>query len=294
MKINRAFLLLCILLSCFSFADPISPPSDALRKQLSLSPFYKKSLDDHGFSILSSEKTSDYALHEAAYILDHMLQNRDDLRAALIKANVRLVIMADNEFTTQIPEHSHLRPPQGSKLTGPQYWDKRARGLGGTRSDPVVSCGEENLLNLKGDPYTGENILIHEFSHILQKRGLYDADRPLHDKISEAYLKAKEEGLWKGTYAMTDYSEYFAEAVQSWFDCNAHNNASHGDVDTRDKLKKYDPRLAALLEKVFPTNDWRYTPTTQRPDSPHLIGFDRATAPTFSWPPDLLQAWRNP
>ena len=288
----RLISIFLLLLTTFAFAKQpqISPPSPDLQKQLNLSPFYKKSLDDHGLWIVSSEKPSDFALYEAAYIVDHMLANRDDLRAALIKNNVRLVVMAYNEFTTDIPEHSHLRPPKDSKLTGKQYWDRRARGLGGTRADPLTSCGEENLLNLKGDPYAGENILIHEFSHIIQNVAIRNTDPDLHRKITEAWNQAKSEGLWKGTYAITDDNEYFAEATQSWFDCNAHNNASHGDIDTRDKLKKYDPRMAELLAQVYRDNDWRYTPTTNRPDSPHLAGFDRAIAPVFSWRPDLLKS----
>jgi hypothetical protein len=294
MKINRIFFII-LLLASICLADPprVTPPSDQLQKQLNLSPFYKKTLDDHGLFIISSEKPSDYALYEAAYILDHMLQNRDDLRAALIKNNVRLVVMAYNEFTTDIPEHSQLRPPAGSKLTGKQFWDRRARGLGGTRTDPLTSCGEENLLNLKGDPYAGENILIHEFSHIIQNVAIRNTDPDLHQKISDAYNQAKSEGLWKGTYAITDDNEYFAEATQSWFDCNAHNNASHGDIDTREKLKKYDPRMAELLAQVYRDNQWRYTPTTERPDSPHLAGFDRATAPAFAWPAELLKTPRE-
>src|SRR5258706_11756305 len=169
MKIKS--LLFSLLFASITFADSlkISPPSPDLQKQLNLSPFYKKSLDDHGLFIISSEKPSDFALYEAAYILDHMLQNRDDLRAALIKNNVRLVVMAAGEFTTDIPEHANLRPPKDSKLTGKQFWDRRARALGGSRSDPVCSCAEENLLNLKGDPYHGESTLDHDFSHILPK-----------------------------------------------------------------------------------------------------------------------------
>jgi len=290
MKIKS--LLFSLLFASITFADSlkISPPSPDLQKQLNLSPFYQKSLDDHGLFIISSEKTSDFALYEAAWILDHVLANRDDLRAALIKNNVRIVVMAYSEFTTDIPEHANLRPPKDSKLTGKQFWDRRARGLGGTRSDPLTSCGEENLLNLKGDPYAGENILIHEFSHIIQNVAIRNTDPDLHKKITELWKSARDEGLWKNTYAITDDNEYFAESVQSWFDCNAANNAVHNDIDTRDKLKKYDPRMADLLAQVYRDNDWRYTPTTKRPDSPHLAGFDRSTAPIFKWRPDLLNA----
>jgi hypothetical protein len=159
--------------------------------------------------------------------------------------------------------------------------------LGGTPSDPLTSCGEENLLNLKGDPYRGENILIHEFAHIIMNVAIRNAEPDTHKKIIDHWKSARDEGLWKNTYAISDDNEYFAECVQSWFDCNAKNNAVHNDIDTRDKLKDYDPRMAELLTQIFRNNDWRYTPTTARPDAPHLMGFDRATAPTFKWPADL-------
>jgi len=284
MKRLTIFLL---LFTSLSLADPqrISPPSPELQQHLHLDPFYKKSLDDHGLWIVSSEKPSDFALHEAAWIIDHVLANRDDLRKALIDHNVRIVVMACNEFTTDIPEHSHLKAPKATTLPAKQYWDRRARGLGGTRSDPLTSCGEENLLNLKGDPYRGENILIHEFAHIIMNVAIRNLEPDTHEKITELWKSARDEGLWKNTYAITDDNEYFAECVQSWFDCNAKNNAAHNDIDTREKLKKYDPRMAELLEQVFRNNDWRYTPTTQRPDSPHLKDFDRTNAPTFSWRP---------
>jgi hypothetical protein len=290
MKIKFTLLLLVLISSAFAEPARVAPPSEQLQNQLNLTSFYRKSLNDQGLWIVSSEKPSDYALYEAAWIIDHVLANRDDLRAALIKANVRVVVMAASEFTTDVPEHSKLRAPAGSKLTGKQYWDKRARGLGGTRSDPLTSCGEENLLNLKGDPYRGENILIHEFSHIV---AIHNTDPAMHKKINEAWQQAKVDGLWKGTYAITNDNEYFAECVQSWFDCNAANNAVHNDIDTRQKLKKYDPRMAELLAQVFPGNDWRYTSTTQRLDAPHLAGFDRAAAPVFAWPPELLKANRE-
>ena len=288
---KNKFSLVVLLFVSFAFAESpkVTTPTAELQNKLHLSPFYKKSLDDRGLWIVSSEKPTDFALHEAAWIIDHVLANRDDLREGLIKQNVRIVVMAASEFTTDIPEHSHLKAPKSTTLPAKQYWDRRARGLGGTRSDPLTSCGEENLLNLKGDPYRGENILIHEFAHIIMNVAIRNTEPNTYKRINENWKSARDEGLWKNTYAITDDNEYFAECVQSWFDCNAKNNASHNDIDTRDKLKKYDPRMAQLLEQIFRNNDWRYTPTTARSekDSPHLIGFDRANAPTFRWPPEL-------
>src|SRR6516162_7282239 len=117
-----------------------------------------------GFPIFSSEKVSDEALIEAADIVDHMLDGRDDVRRAMIENKVRLVVMAPTEMTTDLPEQRGMTPKD--------YWDRRARGLGGR----VTSCGEENLLNLKGDRYRGENILIHEFAHAIHEIGLRRVD----------------------------------------------------------------------------------------------------------------------
>src|ERR1051325_6472262 len=150
-SMRNYFPLLVVTFVSVAFAESakVAAPTPELQTKLHLSPFYKKSLDDHGLWIVSSENPSDYALYEAAWIIDHVLANRDDLRGALVKANVRIVVMATSEFTTDVSEHAHLKAPKSTTLPAKQYWDRRARGLGGTRSDPLTSCGEENLLKLK-------------------------------------------------------------------------------------------------------------------------------------------------
>jgi alpha-glucosidase len=151
------FLVMSLLLAEEPAEPPqIGPVPEPLRKEWRLSPFYKRHVDLQGFPLLSSDKVSDAALQEAAYLIEQMLAGRDDVRKALIRAKVRFAVMAPTEMTTDVPEHSDLTPKD--------YWDRRARGLGATRARPAVSCGEENLLNLRGDRYPRENILIHEFA----------------------------------------------------------------------------------------------------------------------------------
>src|SRR5438132_14118341 len=62
-------------------ADVIPPPS-ALVEAFHLSPFYKKCRILDGLPILASEKVSDDAIREAAFIVNKMLADRDDVRAA--------------------------------------------------------------------------------------------------------------------------------------------------------------------------------------------------------------------
>lgn len=271
--------MLAVILACAAVAadlSPVGPPPEALRERLGLAPFYARHLDCSGLPILGSEKVSEYALQEAAYLIDHILNGRDDLRQAIAEAGVRVVVMAPDEYTTNVPEHSDLEPSS--------YWDRRARGLGATRQRPAVSCGAENLLGLPGDPYAAENILIHEFAHTIHLMGLDRVDPTFDDRLDAAYRAALEEGLWAGTYAATHRSEYWAEAVQSWFDTNREDDHDHNHVDTRAELRAYDPRLAALVEEVLGDPAWRYVPPAQRGNSAHLAGFDRAAAGRFAWP----------
>jgi alpha-glucosidase len=176
-----------------------------------------------------------------------MLANRPDVLQAMVKNKMRFVVMAPTEMTTDVPEQRNMTPKD--------YWDKRARGLGGR----ITSCGEENLLNLKGDRYSKENILIHEFSHAIHSQGLRTTDPKFDGRLKQVYSRAIDKGLWKDTYAATNAAEYWAEGVQSYFDCNnPPNKGVHNDVNTREKLKDYDPDLFALIDEVFKQSEFRY------------------------------------
>ena len=180
-----------------------------------------------------------------------------------------------------MPEHSHLKPKD--------YWDARARGLGGSQTDPVCSCGEENLLCFAGDPYSAENILIHEFAHNIHLRGMVNVDKSFDDRVKQAYDDAMKKGLWKGKYGSTNHHEYFAEGVQSWFDNNSENDHEHNHVNTRKELVEYDPELAKLCQEVFGDTELVYTRPTTRLTG-HLAGYDPAKSPKFTWPEKLRQA----
>jgi hypothetical protein len=253
--------------------------------ELRLDPFYTKYLSAHGLAVVGSAKVSDFALREAAYLVDQMLSHRPEIRDAMIKNKIRVAVMAYSERTTDIPEHREMKPKD--------YWNMRARGLGASRQAPVVSCAEENLLNYRGDPYSTENILIHEFGHGIHGVGLASVDPTFGARLRKTYNDAKDKGLWKGTYAGSNAGEYWAEAVQSWFDTNRQNDSQHNHVDTREELKAYDPELAKLCDEVFGDGPWRYIRPDHRTEKGHLTGFDPSKAPVFQWEPELLEARRK-
>ncbi len=274
-------------------ADEAKP--DAVREiipppaELKAPDFYKKFISASGYPIVASEKVNDYALREAACLVDLMLAKRPDVREAMIKSGSRMCIMAYNEYTTDLPEFAQLGDAPRSDapgVSGKDWWDVRARGLGGSEHDPYCSCGEENLLAYQGDPYAAENILIHEFAHNIHLRGLVRVDKTFDPRLKETYRKAMDAGLWKGKYAATNHHEYFAEGVQSWFDDNRENDHDHNHVNTRAELLEYDPGLAAMCREVFGDTELKYTKPTTRLTG-HMAGYDPSKAPSFAWPDRL-------
>lgn len=256
-----------------------APPKDL---PIKLDPFYKKYVSVGGFPIISSQKVSDFALLEAAWVVDRMLKDRPDILAVLANNGTRMSIMAVDEFTTDVPEHSDLTPAK--------FFDRRARGLGATPERPVVSSGEENVLRYEGDPYITESIIVHEFAHAIHHMGLAETDKTFDGRLEAVYDRAMEQGLWKGKYASNNHAEYWAEGVQSFFDTNRKPDHDHNHVDTREELEEYDPELAKLVAEVFRNSKWRYVRPEKRAGKGHLKGYDPSKAPKFVWPAEL-DAW---
>ena len=122
--------------------------------------FYKKYVDAHGIPVIGSEKVPDTALLVARDIVVYMLGNRPDIRREMIAKKYRVGIMAVTGMTTDIPEQRNRKKPakddprltRGERAnydapggigsqTDKEYWDRRARGLGGfTRRAPRKTC----------------------------------------------------------------------------------------------------------------------------------------------------------
>lgn len=246
------------------FRDYISTVVTAPPDQLHLDPFYKKYCDALGIPVVSSEKVPDAALLVARDIVNHMLSRRVDLRDALIAKNWRIGVMARSEKTTDIPEHRHLKKPDFdevtdierahwdhiSKMTDKEYWDIRARGIGGN----PTTCSEENLLGYPGTRYYGENIFVHEFSHAIHA-AIRIADPKLAAEIDRAYRDAMALGLWKGSYATTNADEYWAEGTQFWFYSNFEYVDENKHINTPLDLLRYDPKIYEVLGRVYPDHE---------------------------------------
>lgn len=227
----------------------VTTPPDSLH----LDPFYAKYVDVNGLPLISSWRVPDSAFvaaHRTLYAMTCMLDSQ--ILDTMIKSNARVAIMARYEGTTDLPEHHYL--VNDTSLN----WDLRARGLGGTVEEPLTSCAEENVLGYQIDKYHAEDILVHEFSHAIHCIGIIQVYPDFNKRLQKLYDKAMKSGIIEGTYRTSTIEEYWAEAVQDWFNVNAempHPDGKHNWCNTREELKQLDPDLYALLGEFFPETD---------------------------------------
>ncbi len=253
-------LLMLVAAGCAAVPQQsVSPPP----VRLALDPFYAKYLDARGIPVTTSGRVPDAALFAARDTVDAMLSKRPDLRRQLIKMGERVGVMAPDEYTTDLPEQRDWKKPivADGRLTfcerknylaivnmsDREYWNTRARGMGGL----YTTVGAENLLGTPGAVYFGENILVHEFSHAML-RAIEVADPQLYAEVGAAYDNAKATGLWKGSYAMQNVQEYWAEGAQFWFNSNvAYKRGAALVILNAADMQAYDPTLYRALARIF-------------------------------------------
>ena len=241
--------------------------------------FYRKYADAEGIPVISSSMVPDEALLVARDIINHMLLQRPDVRAEMIRSGSRVGIMAITEFTTDIPEQRDWKKPAlddrrltpgerarynepggiGS-MTDQEYWNRRARGMGGR----YTTAAEENILGYPGTRYFGEHILVHEFSHSIMS-AVRAVDTLLYRQLQDAFRSAQERKLYLAPsgsphYAVNTIAEYWAEGTQWWFWSNFPATFAAGgspdgartEVWSPEDLKRYDPALYDVLSRMYP------------------------------------------
>ncbi|WP_326525619.1 glycoside hydrolase [Sphingomonas sp.] len=240
-----------------------SPTITAPPPALNADPFYARHIDAAGIPILSSANVPDAALLAARSIVVEMLAHRPDLARDIARVGTRIAIMAEDEYTTDLPEQRHwTRPARDDPrltrcerihydtrigaMTDRAYWNARARGMGGV----FTSGAAEDLLGLRSSRYYGETIFVHEFAHNVLMAA-ERTDRALYAAVERAYGDALAAGRWKDEYAATTIGEYWAEGTQFWFNSNRLAAFDGRRILSHRDLKAYDPALHAALGRAY-------------------------------------------
>lgn len=255
-RILGALAVLCGLAACAS--APVPPPA-----RLGAPAFYAKSVNARGIPILSSAKVRDEALLAARDMVTSMFGHRPELAEWLAKNDYRVAIIAIDEALLDLPENVHWKKPAKDDprltrceikhydvrigaLTDRQYWDNRARAIGGERT--VGS--EEDILGLPASRYYGETIFVHEMGHNVLF-AIEAVDPALYARVEAAYANALKTGLWLNEYTTTTLQEYWAEGTQFWFDSNKLQAFDGRRILNHQDLAQYDPQLYGVLAEAY-------------------------------------------
>lgn len=205
--------------------------------------FYGRREEVMGIEVKAPSTVHRDALKVAKQIIAQMLRNRTDIADRMKERKAALSIIPHSRFITVLPEFSQL---SGKKdPNGNPYDSFKVRGAGGVAGQPVTATSEENLLRLKGDPFSSEDITYHEFAHAIMNLGFTDDERRSWRTI---YERAKQKNLFPGAFAMTNADEYWAELSQSYFGVNNEINGSA-------VIRQRDPEAFQFVESIYGARD---------------------------------------
>lgn len=151
--------------------------------------FFKKTVSVQDILIATSNRVSDLAILESAYLFDHIMRSINPKVAERIcSRHVLCILVGKDELTSDIPQFATTKT--GKEL---DFYNWRQRGflrhIGGR---PVVLFAEEDVLEYEGGMQI-ESILIHEFGHVIQGAGF---DSTQQEKLKKAFAKARARSIW--------------------------------------------------------------------------------------------------
>lgn len=224
--------------------------------EVSWKPYYTKSCTSKcGIVIKSCDLVKDETLQYAADVVDIMSAKRLDVAETLVEVGADIALFPAEQTIYYIPEEREFYSAEGLGV----------EGFGGTVELPTTALAAANVeRDYELARYPDTNVLAHEFGHAFHLVGIKLTDPELCDEIDALYQKVVlEEGKWPNSYAGSNRDEYFGQLSALWFNGQAETqdwNGVLGPVNTREELKEYDPESYALLEKIYPSDQYFDSP----------------------------------
>jgi hypothetical protein len=252
------------------------PSVTAPPAKFKIDPYYTKFTYAREFTVLGSKHVRDEALLRANDTIRKMFAYRHDVLKALIADGARLVVLGREERLSDLPEFKEAKSKEG--------FDE-VRYLDYTPTLKLMVVPEENVLCLPGEPFAGRCMVVSVFAkatHLVtgsrpvipnfdQRRDKQQyelrvkrLDVEFDEHLGKAYEAARGKGLWKGTTAARDRTEYWAAGVEAYFDAAGAGQPpqlADRPITTREALKAYDPDLYALVDETMAYRehvDWRF------------------------------------
>eukprot|EP00746_Dinoflagellata_sp_MGD_P024750 gnl/MRDRNA2_/MRDRNA2_158113_c0_seq1.p1 gnl/MRDRNA2_/MRDRNA2_158113_c0~~gnl/MRDRNA2_/MRDRNA2_158113_c0_seq1.p1 ORF type:complete len:256 (+),score=45.78 gnl/MRDRNA2_/MRDRNA2_158113_c0_seq1:98-865(+) len=213
--------------------------------------------------ICAFPEVDEAAIKRAELVVSAMLRSADQqVISRMLSCKCSVGIIGRNQKTTDLPPHSWLKFQETDD--GRDY-DQSTRGLGGTKSVPTTTVGEENVLMEDDSYFWEESILVHEFGHAVMNCGF---DGWQQQSILNIYQDALAAGYSKQVYMFSNEDEFWANGTQAWFHA-IHRTDINAGIKTRTDLSKHLPKLALLMKEVYGDGEWSYHADCPHPESWH-------------------------
>lgn len=201
--LHRVFLFVAVLVVGAAQAQTpvykIAPPTDEQLAYYALDrSFYTKSTLVQDILIATSDRVSDAAIRESAYLFDKIMSTiNPDVAQRVRDQKVLCLLIGATEQISELPQFKTDKT--GEEL---DFYNWRKRGFLSSlaidgRKQPVVVFAEEDVLEYPGG-MKDESILIHEFGHVVMFQGF---DEQQMQRVTECYENAKKTGLYMDGYA---------------------------------------------------------------------------------------------
>ncbi len=179
--------------------------------------FYTKGTWVADILIATSDKVSDVAHAETAYLFEKMMESiHPDVAERIRKRKTLCILIGHDELTSDLP---HFKTDKTGKEL--DFYNWRNRGfLKWFGHRPVVVFTEEDVLEYEGGMQL-ESILIHEFGHVIHGAGF---NKEQQDQLSAAFSKVNENGIWNDGRAAQRFRRVkgsrkvlLLDALKKWF-----------------------------------------------------------------------------
>ena len=207
--------------------------------------YYTKYIDAEGIAILGNSDVTDAEFHIARDTVLRMTVKHPELRQLLsATSGYRVILVPLDELVLDVPEFNcdgEPRDPSRDISRGGYFFSVNRIGY-----DRLAAS-----VGMKADHY---DTLVHEFAHSIHHRLRTSDSRLKHlgdptfeDRLKKAYEKSIDFGTWKGLYAETNHSEYWAEGVRMWY----YDIGTGRAFPTHEDFAARDPLLAELIDEWF-------------------------------------------
>jgi len=250
----------------------VTPPP----AKLNVDPWYTRFTWAREFTIVG-RGTGDEAMLRANDIVRKMFAYRHDVLKALIADGLKLVVLAQGERISDLPEYKKLADAAGI--------DPLTRFLEYNPQMKLLAVAEENVMADPLQNRVGDSQVIRVMAgaiyHVTAKRPMdpnWDSrprnlwqqyelhvqrlDERLDHSLEQLLANATGKGMWKGA-AFHNRADYFSAGMLAFFDAAGQSMPpidAQQSITTREALRQYDPELFSLISQTMAYDghvDWR-------------------------------------